>query len=363
MRTRQKSPVLRPTLTIAVAVPLLLLAGCGDDSGGSTEQVPDSDSGFTGTSNGSSDPTGNPSGDPTGDTDTADASGGSGYDTLGEGDYRGTLAFTLYAADAANPEPLLGMAGAWRNEDDDIEDVQDFFGVYGLGTQWPAPPIETETLEQNAVPGTFEWGGPTQWLLAGNGMKLSNGDTEATACLLYYGGAPEVEFPPGTGTTVPNYPIYAATTSPNQPEGCTPDPAAWQPSTEYDIVLYGGDLFETNALVGQVHTPDALEVTGPDITTFGLQVPIDQDLEITWTGEAGGNTRLVIRMYDMFGRMFTVNAADDGSFTIPADDLLVLTAGPATLIVAREHLEEVPFTDGVVRVLTSYAQWGYLELY
>lgn len=355
MRTRHDTPA-RRLLPLA----LVLATGCGDDSGGSDPMIEDSESGFTGTS-GSSSPTGGPSGD-TGSSDGSGEGPGSGYDTLGEGDLRGTLSFTLYAPDAANPEPLLGMAGAWRSVDDDIE-VQDFFGVYGLATQWPAPPSGADTLEQNDVPATFDWGGPTQWLLAGNGMKLRNGDAEASACLLYYGGEPQIEFPPGSGTMVPNYPVYAATDSPNQPEGCAPDASTWEPETDYDIVLYGGDLFETNALVGQVRTPAALEVTAPNIDTFGLQLPIDEDLEVAWTGQGSDGTRLVIRVFDMFGRMFTVHAADDGSFTIPAADLQVLTAGPATLIVAREHLEDVPFTDGVVRVLSSYAQWGYIELY
>ena len=363
MRTRLHTLAYRPR-GIVLAAPLTLLLACGDDSGGSDPMIDDSESGFTGTSNGS-----DPSGDPSGNTDTAEDSSGSGgagsngYDTLGEGDLRGTLSFTCYAADAANPDPLLGMAGAWRNVDDDIEGIEDFFGVFGLGTQWPTPPADADTIEQNDVPGTFEWGGPTQWLLAGNGMKLRNGDVEASACLLYYGGEAEVEFPPGSGSMVPNYPVYAATESPNQPEGCAPDPETWEPDTDYDIVLYGGELFETNSLVGQVRTPASLEVTGPDITTFGVQVPIDEDFEVTWTGEGGGDTRLVIRVFDMFGRMFTVHAADDGSYTIPANDLLALSAGPATLIVSREHLEEVAFTDGVVRVLSSYSQWGYIELF
>ncbi len=356
---------------LALALPLLLVGCDGDASGASGSETDGPDSGFTGgsgtndgtetmpSSTGSAASTGPSTGDPTGASDTQS----SGYDTLGEGDLRGTLSFTLYAADAANPEPLLGMAGAWRDVDDDLEGVEDFFGVFGLAKQWPAPPAETDTLQSNAVPPTFEWGGPTQWLLAGNGMKLRTDEAEASACLLYYGGTPEVEFPPGSDQMVPNYPIYAATTSPNQPEGCAPDAATWSPMTAYDIVLYGGELFETNALVGQVHTPDALEVTAPDVTSFGLQVPIDEDLEITWTGEAGADTRLVIRVFDMFGRMFTVHAEDDGAYTVPADALEALTAGPATLIVSREHLEEVPFTDGVVRVLSSYAQWAYIELY
>ncbi len=367
MRTRRTQPVSRPARlgqTPLALLPLMLLLACGDDATeGSDSMVEDSDSGFTGNTEGSSaSGSGNPT-EPTG----ADSSGGSGpgYDTLGEGDLRGTLSFTFFAADAANPDPLLGMAGAWRTSDDNIEGVEDFFGVFGLGTQWPAPPADLDALEQNAVPGTFEWGGPTQWLLAGNGMKLRRGDTEATACLLFYGygGSAEVEFPPSSGTMVPNYPVYAATTASNQPEGCAPAPGTWEPDAEYDIVLYGGDLFETNSLAGQVHTPDALEVTSPDIVTFGTQVAIDEDLEVTWTGEAGENTRLVIRVFDMFGRMFTVNADDDGSYTIPAGEIEGLTAGPATLIVSREHLEEVLFTDGTVRVLSRYAQWGYIELF
>jgi len=368
MRTRRTHPVSQPqrlgqmpVASLSVALPLALLLACGDSTDDSGPMLEDTDSGFSGntegpSASGSSNPT-----DPTG-LDTSGGSG-SGYDTLGEGDLRGTLSFTFFAADAANPDPLLGMAGAWRSSEDNIEDVEDFFGVFGLGTQWPAPPADPDTLEQNAVPGTFEWGGPTQWLLAGNGMKLRRGDAEATACLLYYGGSAEVEFPPNSGTVVPNYPVYAATTSVNQPEGCSPDPGTWEPSAEYDIVLYGGDLFETNSLAGQVHTPDALEVTSPDVVTFGTQVAIDQDLEVTWTGDGGENTRLVIRVFDMFGRLFTVNAADDGSYTIAADELAVLTAGPATLIVSRENFEEVPFTDGTVRVLSRYAQWGYIELF
>ncbi len=340
----------------------VLALACGDSGQGDEPMVEDSDSGFAVTS-------GNPnptvaSSDPTTPTG-ADTSGGSesGDETAGSLDLRGTLSFTFFAADAANPDPLLGMAGAWRNADDDIEHIEDFFGVFGLGTQWPAPPEQLDTLEQNAVPGTFEWGAPMQWLLAGNGMKLRRGDVEATACLLFYGGSPEVELVPNSGDFYPNYPVYAATPSSNQPEGCAPDPGTWEPDAEYDVVLYGGELFETNSLPSHVHTPDALEVTAPDVLTFGTQVPLDEALEVSWTGEAGESTRLIIRVFDMFGRMFTVHADDDGSYTIPASELAALTAGPATIIVSREHLEEVPFSDGVVRVLSSYAQWGYIDLF
>jgi len=370
MDTWQPTRLVNP----AFAITLTLATACGDDAGAakSTEET-DVDSGFTGSSTGDSNPSsadGTSTTPQTGTDDSDEPSSSGGYDTLGEGDLRGTLSFTLYAADAANPQPLLGMAGAWRSVEDDLvdpedddPDVEDFFGVFGLGTQWPTPPDDEDALIHNDVPGAFSWGGPTQWLLAGNGMKLRRGDAEASACLLYYGGSPEVEFPPGSGTMVPNYPIYAATDSDNQPQGCAPDADAWQPDAEYDIVLYGGELFDTNALVGQVHTPEALEVTAPDVATFNLQVPIDEDLQVEWTGAGEDDTRLVIRVLDMFGRMFTAHAADDGSYTIPADDLLILTEGPATLIVSRQRLENVPFTDGVVRVLSSYAQWAYIELY
>ncbi len=353
-----------------------LTLGCGDDGGSGSENDTDPiDSGFSGSQDGTeSDPS---TADPTSETtptdptetvgetevDTETQGGSAGYDTLGEGPLRGLLSFTLYAADAATGEDILGMAGAWRNEGDELDGVEDFFGVYGLDVQFPAPPSDEDTLEHNAIPAAFEWGGPTQWVLAGTAMKLRLPDAEALACLLYFGGTAEVEFPPSSGTLVPNYPLYAATPSNNQPEGCAPDPSTWQEDTEYDIVLYGGDAFDTNSLVGQVHTPPSFELTAPDIDTFQLQVPADEDLELSWSGEGNDGNRMVVRVFDMFGRMFTVHAADDGSFTIPADDLSMLTAGPATLTVARENLEMVPFTDGTVQVLTRYEQWAYIDLY
>ncbi len=365
---RRSSPAV-PGASACLLALGLIVPGCDDGGSSGSADTEPVDSGFADTEASEGDgPTSASTGQPstTDDTttpDTDDAGDASGYDTLGEGDLRGMLSFTLYAADSANPEPLLGMAGAWRNEGDELEGVEDFFGVFGLGTQFPTPPADVDTLEQNSVPAAFEWGGPTQWVLAGNGMKLVAGDVEASACLLYYGGESEVEFPPSSGTFVPNYPIYAATNSPNQPEGCAPDAATWLPDTDYDIVLYGGSLFDTNALDAQVHTPDMLEVTTPDTTTFGLPLPIDEDLTVEWTGSAGEDTRMVLRVFDMFGRMFTVRADDDGSFDIPAAELAALAAGPATLTVAREHLEEVPFTDGTVSVLSRYEQWVYIELY
>ena len=354
-------------VAVAALWSALILAGCGDDgTSADTEDSDPSASGFTEsdtmTSGGPDSQTGTGTGDPS-STDTM----GSGYDTLGEGDMRGILTFALYPADPVTNEDLVGMAGAWRNVDDELTEVDDFFALQGLDTAFPLPPTDADTLEQNGLLVAFDWGAPGDWLLAGNAMKLRvTGDTEDTqpqACLMYRGGEPTIEIPPQSGNFVPNYPVYAATNSTLQPEGCAPDPATWLEDTEYDIVLYGGDLFEDNSLAGQVHTPPGFEVISPDISVFQEPVDSTNDLTITWTSNGSPDDRVIIRGWDMFGRMFTANAADDGQYTISASDLQELDLGPMTLTIARENIEEVPFTDGLVKVVTRYERWGYLDLF
>jgi hypothetical protein len=159
-----------------------------------------------------------------------------------------------------------------------------------------------------------------------------------------------------------DYPIYVASHSSLQAETCRPDVSTWRPDTAYDIVLYGGELFETNLLHEQVHTPPAFEVSAPDIGHFNLAVPLGTDLPVSWTDNGNPDNRVVIRMSDMFGRMFTVNAVDDGHYVIPGAALAELAAGPATLTVAREQIDLVPFTDGVIKVVTRHEHWGYLDL-
>lgn len=342
------------------------LAGCG--GGGDSSDGLDTDiaaSGFTGSADAGPGDAGSADDDAgassKGGGTEGDSGGGSGYDTLGEGDLRGILTFTLYPADAQTGQDILGMAGAWRHADDGVDGLDDFFALYALETNFPGPPTEVDTLEHNDIPAGFQWGAPGDWLLAGNGMKLVRDETEALACLLYLGDPPTLELP--DGTQVSNYPVYASTYSELQPAGCAPDPSTWLPDASYDIVLYGGDVFDTNALVDQVHTPPAFDVTAPDIAEFQLPVDRASDLEITWTGQGNPDNRIVIRVWDVFGRMFTIHAADDGSYTIPADDLGRLDVGPATLTVARENVEDVPFTDGTVRVVSRYEHWGYLDLY
>jgi hypothetical protein len=289
----------------------------------------------------------------------------SGEDTLGEGDLRGILTFTFYPQDAVTDQDIVGMAGAWPGDEQILDTVDDFFGVWGLETFFPPPPVDLDALQHDGFAVGFDWGSPTDWLLAGTAMKLALADDSgaAQACLLYLGGSPEVEFPPNSGTMAPNYPIYASTDSSLQPAGCMPEAMNWQPDADYDLVLYGGELFETNVLPARVHTPPAFEVSAPAFGEF--QTPLDQsaDLEVRWDGEGNPDDRIVIRVWDMFGRMFTVHATDDGSYTIAADALGQLDVGPATITVARERIEPVPFTDGVIKVVTRYERWGYFDLY
>lgn len=322
---------------VALLVGLLTgLSACGDDGGSAsgTDATDAADSGFTG-------------GATTAAT-TAGTGSDDGIDTWGEGELRGILTFTFYPDDPVTASDFVGMAGAWRDVSVGFEDVDDFFAVYGLQANFPPPPEGEDELVQNEVPPPFDWGEPEDWILAGNGMKLVSGDTDALACLLLVGG---------------EYPVYVSTDSSLQPEGCQPDVADWMPDTRYDLVVYGGDRFETNVLTQEVHTPPALDVSAPDISRFNLQVPIDQDLEIAWSDNGNPSNRLIIRMSDMFGRMFTVHAVDDGSYDIPASAMAALAPGPVTLTIAREQIDAVPFTHGGVKVVTRYEHWGYLELF
>jgi hypothetical protein len=313
------------------------IIACGDDAA-ALDETDTVDSGFTN------------DGDSTAGTsvdDTGGTTSGGAVETFGEGDVRGILTFAFYPDDPVTRTDLVGLAGAWRPESLGFDEVDDFFGVYALQTTFPPPPSGDDELVQNAVPTPFDWGRPDDWLRAGNGMKLVSGDTEALACLLMVGG---------------EYPVYVASHSMLHPEGCQPDVASWLPDTAYDIVLYGGDLFETNVLYEQVHTPPAFDVSAPDIGHFNLHVPLGEPLQVAWTDNGNPGNRVVIRMSDMFGRMFTVNAVDDGSYAIAAAAMAELAPGPVTLTIAREQIDLVPFTEGVVKVVTRYEHWGYLEL-
>jgi hypothetical protein len=158
-----------------------------------------------------------------------------------------------------------------------------------------------------------------------------------------------------------NVPVYQSGNPPNFDAACAADPAKYTAGAAYRVGLFGGELFDDTVL-SDLHTPNALEISSPDASTFDLPVMLDEDLEVTWTGEPANGSRLVVRLWDDSGYMFTVRATDDGAFTIPASALASLVPGPATLTVAREIVDDREIGDGVIRVVTRYEAWAYLDL-
>lgn len=273
-----------------------------------------------------------------------------GIETVGMGELRGILTFTLYPADPVLDYDRLGMAGAWHTEEVGYDTVDDFYAAYGLQIAFPLPPEKEDTLEQNDVPAGFDWGDVEGWLKAGNAMKLAKGDKEALACFL------------DVGMVFDLYPVYAATGSGNQPEGCAPDVKDFVPDAYYDLVLYGGEMFSDTVLLEVVHTPAELEVDEPDLEEFELPIQQSDDLRVRWNASSSKTDRIVIRVWDDFGRMFTIHAKDDGEYTIPAEALGVLTAGPITLTIARERIARIPLDAGGIKVVTRIERWGYLDM-
>lgn len=329
----------------------LLLGGC-DESESEEFTFDDQTSGFLDPMDGDA------------STDAGESTSGEPGSTTGNpepvaDELRGVLSFSLYPPDAQSPTASLGVAGAWRDIEQPLEGVDDFYSIWGLSLVLPAPPTTSDTLEHNGLLSGFDWGNPYDWQLAGTAMKLQTEEHSALACLLYLGGSPTVEI---GDNTYPNYPVYGATFSALQPDECHPDPAAWSPDTSYDLVLYGGEQFPDNILAGRVHTPADFELAEPDVSVFQAALETNEPLTIRWSGDGNPEDRIVIRMIDMFNRTFTILADDDGEYTIAADDLQVLDEGPVILIVARERLETFTFSHGQITVTTRLERRGYLNL-
>jgi hypothetical protein len=100
----------------------------------------------------------------------------------------------------------------------------------------------------------------------------------------------------------------------------------------------------------------------PDFETFNAEIDQGDGLDIEWSGDGGSRDRMIIRVWDDQGRMFTINATDDGEYEIPADALAVLEPGPITISVARERVERIPFPQGGVKSVTRYERRGYFDL-
>lgn len=341
----------------AVVLLGLALGACGDDGDPQQGSSDDAMSGFTSADDdeGDDDDDGPDSTDAdasaTVDDGPTDDGDPSGVETLGEGDMRGILTFTRYQADPVIGEDRTAMAGAWRIADVGWDGVDDFVAVFEQQTLFPVPAGELDAVQHDDVPAPFDWGDIEEWVLAGTAMKLRVADTEALACLLEVGMVGDI------------YPVYAATASMVQPDGCAPELADWMADTDYDIVLYGGEVFDDNVLLDQVHTPAEFTVTSPDFDHYMLSLSQADAIDLAWDGTGSDDDRFVVRVWDDFGRMFTILATDDGELSIPADALGVLAPGPITIAVARERVRDVPFTDGLVKAVTRIERRGYFDLY
>jgi len=326
VRTTLRSPCPRALITIGSIA--LATAACASDDGALGESDV---SGFLS------------------DSKNDDGGPDDGVESWGDGEYRGILTFAFYPADALTGTDHIGIAGAWHTDEALIEEVDDFYSVFALQTKYPLPPQDEDALEQNDIPAGFDWGDRDAWFQAGNAFKLASGDAEISACILHVGAG------------LDPFPVYASTES-SDVDGCVPQIEDWVPGADYDLVMYGGDLFPTQVLVGPVEAPSDFTIDDPDFESYNAEVMQGDALDIEWTGDGSSRDRMIIRVWDDMGRMFTINAIDDGEYEIPADALAVLEPGPMTITVARERVERIPFPQGGVKTVTRYERRGYFDL-
>ena len=335
---------------LALSSSWLVLVGCPDD------QPPADDmpmaSGFASEDTGQD--TAGPGPDTTADdtsagpTNTTEPWDGTAY----VGEIHGVLTVAFTPAHALVDHDVVGLAGAYRSAEVGWEGAEDLYSPIAYQLAFPTPPDELDTLVPAEPMPVFDWGDEDDWLVAGNGMKLRQGEggPELLACLLVAGNQGQ-------------YPVYRSSAAMGVAEECSPAATAWSSATTYDVVLYGGDLFEDNVLLERVTTPPELVVTAPDLADFDAPLPADQDLTIAWETGDDPYARIVIRVIDADTNVITVSAADDGEFTIPAAELGALTLGALELLVARERTDRVQFTDGGLTVLTRFERWGFFDLF
>lgn len=332
----------RRRLRDAVPLAFLLLAACGDngnDEAGSskTDATGDDDTATTDDSNIGTDAGGSSSTDPTegGSDDTGGSEVGPNF---------GLLTFTFYPADASDSPAQLGMAGAWRTEPFTTDD---FYAVRSLALYFPPPPAKVDTLEVHDL-SVYDWGKADAWVTLGNGLRLRSGDTDALACLQ---------------VLEESYPVYLSDDAAFFDPACAPDPAQWQPATAYDLTAYGGETFADQTRAAAITTPGELTVTAPATDVFDFPLEKAKDLAVTWTADAETADRIVIRVWDQFGRQLVVHADDDGSYTIAGSELAKLAAGPATITIARERSNDVGIAAGTLHLVARTEVWAYPDLF
>lgn len=346
-RNAVRSRVSEPTILSGLCSTLTLLAllsACGDPDGGG-----DDDAGTTG----GADSTGeqgtaatvtDPSAGTSGGADATGSSDGGQVETGEPGPNFGLLTFTFYPADATGAPDQLGMAGAWRVEPFTTDD---FHAVRALGLLFPPAPAGVDALEVHE-PSQYDWGKGDAWVTLGNGVRLAHADGDAVACL---------ELVDDT------YPVYLSDDAAFLDPACAPAPDRWHPASRYDLVVYGGVDFDDQIVVGAVATPAALTVTAPDPAAFDFPLERATDLDIAWDANGSDGDRVVIRVWDQFGRQIAVHAADDGAFTVPAAELGKLAPGPVDLTVARERVVDLGLAAGTLRVAARYEVALYPDLF
>lgn len=330
----------------------LALVGCPDDEPSADDEP--LASGFAPEDSGQ-DPTGSASADdttPTTNDPTIPFNDVPFSDTDYVGEIVGILTVTATPANALVDHDVVGLAGAYRSAEVGWGDTLDLYSPVAYLLAFPTPPDEPDTLVPAQPVPVFEWGDEDDWLVAGNAIELrpSAGGPDLLACLLAAGNQGQ-------------YPVYRSSAAMGVSAACAPPAAAWSGASAYDVVLYGGDLFEDNHLAERVTTPPDLVITAPDLATLDAPLPADEDLSIAWEPGDDPDARIVIRVVDADTNVITVTAADDGEFTIPAAELGALTPGPLDLVVARERTDRVQFTAGGITVLTRSEQWGFFDLF
>ncbi|MEM9459271.1 MAG: hypothetical protein AAGF11_34145 [Myxococcota bacterium] len=337
----------RSTILIGCAW-LLLSASCREDDPGTSPTT--AASGFADSSSTQA-PVISTTGDPTATTATTTVAPETGEPWAGTaytGDLRGILTVTFTPAHALAEGDTIGLAGGYRIAEVGWDGAEDLYSPVAYQLALPTPPDTPDTLVSAEPVPVYDWGNADDWRQAGNGMRLRRvGEPDLVACLVFNG----------------EYPLYRTSDAMGLGDECNPDATAWSPSAQYQVVLYGGELFEDNDLSQSVTTPPALTVTAPDLSQFDAALPADQDLAIAWEAGDDPEARIIIRVIDTNANVITVHAADDGDTTIPAAELGALTLGPLELSIARERTDRIQFSDGGLTVLSRYERWGFFDLF